>query len=254
MSEAPGAAPAPAADLRCSVVELRQYTLRPGARPVLTDLFDREFVETQEAAGMRVIGQFHDEADPDRYVWLRGFPGMEARKAALTAFYLEGAAWREHGMAAAATMVDSDDVLLLRPVGPGSGFPPADGRPPVGAAPPESRVMATILHRGAPVDAAFAAHFDATIAPFMAGLGAAPVARFQTEPAENTFPLLPVRTGENVFVWFAVFENAAHLRDHLDRLARSPEWTERLLPALAADSAAPPERLTLAPTARSALR
>ncbi|TYC11276.1 hypothetical protein FXF65_30225 [Actinomadura syzygii] len=45
---------------------------------------DREFVESQEAVGMRVIGQFHDEDDPNRYVWLRGFRDMEARKAALT--------------------------------------------------------------------------------------------------------------------------------------------------------------------------
>ncbi|WP_141581640.1 NIPSNAP family protein [Actinomadura sp. WMMA1423] len=254
MSETPSPTSDPVVDHLCSVVELRQYTLRPGGRAVLTDLFDREFVETQEAVGMRVIGQFHDEADPDRYVWLRGFRDMEARKAGLTAFYLEGAAWKEHGVAAAETMIDSDDVLLLRPVEPGSGFAPAGGRPPVGAAPPESRVTATILHRGAPVDAAFAAYFGDAVAPFLTGLGAAPVARFQTEPAENTFPLLPVREDANVFVWFTVFENAARVRDHLDRLARSPEWTERLLPALAAGSPAPPERLTLAPTGRSALR
>ncbi|MEU8121173.1 NIPSNAP family protein [Spirillospora sp. NPDC049024] len=254
MPESLTTTPYSAAALPCAVVELRQYTLRPGGRAVLTELFDREFVETQEAVGMRVIGQFHDEDDPDRYVWLRGFRDMESRKAALTAFYLEGAAWKEHGVAAAETMLDSDDVLLLRPVAPGSGFPSADGRPPVGATPPESRVTATILHREDPVDAAFAAYFDDTVAPFLTGLGAPPIARFQTEPAENTFPRLPVRAEANVFVWFTVFEDTARLRDHLDRLDRSPEWTERLLPALTAGSTAPPERLVLAPTGRSALR
>jgi hypothetical protein len=30
------------------------------------------FVETQEATGMRVIGQFRDLGDPNRFVWLRG--------------------------------------------------------------------------------------------------------------------------------------------------------------------------------------
>jgi hypothetical protein len=39
-----------------SVVEFRRYRLRPGARERLIDLFDREFVETQEAVGMKVIG------------------------------------------------------------------------------------------------------------------------------------------------------------------------------------------------------
>ncbi|MFC4054903.1 NIPSNAP family protein [Actinomadura syzygii] len=237
-----------------AVVELRRYTLVPGGRDILTELFDREFVESQEAVGMRVIGQFHDEDDPNRYVWLRGFRDMEARKAALTAFYLEGDVWREHGAAARATMVDSSDVLLLRPVAEGSGFPATEPRPPVGAARPGARASATILYRGAPVDAAFSAFFDAEVVPFLTEMGAAPIARFQTEASENTFPRLPVRTGENVFVWFSLFESAADRRAHLDLLARSPKWSDQILPALDRGSAAPLERLRLVPTWRSALR
>src|SRR5207248_9892330 len=41
----------------CPIVELRQYTLHPGKRDVLIDLFEREFIETQEAVGSKVIGQ-----------------------------------------------------------------------------------------------------------------------------------------------------------------------------------------------------
>ncbi len=40
----------------CPVVELRQYTLHPGKRDVLIDLFDLEFVESQEALGIKIIG------------------------------------------------------------------------------------------------------------------------------------------------------------------------------------------------------
>src|SRR5439155_10483603 len=48
----------------CSpIVDLRQYTLYPGTRDGFVELFDREFVETQEASGMRVIGQFRDLGD-----------------------------------------------------------------------------------------------------------------------------------------------------------------------------------------------
>ncbi len=61
------------------VIELRRYTLHPGHREILIRLFDREFVEPQEAAGMRVIGQFRDLSDPDRFVWLRGFTDMSSR-------------------------------------------------------------------------------------------------------------------------------------------------------------------------------
>ena len=62
----------------CPVVELRQYTLVPGARETLIELFEREFIETQEATGMTVIGQFRDLNNPDRFVWLRGFSDMDA--------------------------------------------------------------------------------------------------------------------------------------------------------------------------------
>src|SRR6266849_8903181 len=71
----------------CPIVERRQYTLHPGKRDVLIELFDREFVESQEALGMKVIGQFRALDDPDRFIWLRGFTDMPSRARALEAFY-----------------------------------------------------------------------------------------------------------------------------------------------------------------------
>jgi hypothetical protein len=77
------------------IVELRQYTLHPGQRDVLIDLFDREFVESQEALGMKVIGQFRDLDNPDRFVWLRGSSGHAFARAGAQGFLrragLEGA-------------------------------------------------------------------------------------------------------------------------------------------------------------------
>src|SRR2546430_3146265 len=94
-----------------SVYELRQYTLHPGQRDALIDIFEREFVETQEAVGMRRPGMFRDLDEPDRFVWLRGFESMADRAGALTAFYT-GPAWKANRDAANATMIDSDNVLL----------------------------------------------------------------------------------------------------------------------------------------------
>src|SRR5262249_16948903 len=140
-------------DVRCCpIVELRQYTLHPGKRDVLIDLFDREFVESQEALGMKIIGQFRDENDPNRFVWLRGFRDMPSRSQALTDFY-GGPVWKAHREVANTTMIDSDNVLLLHPATPGSGFSLADRkRPGVGAN--EIRkdlVVATIYYFDAPV-------------------------------------------------------------------------------------------------------
>jgi hypothetical protein len=104
-----------------NIVELRQYTLHPGQRDVLIELFDREFLESQEAAGMRVIAEFRDLDRPNMFVWLRGFPDMATRERALTDFY-SGPVWQAHRKAANATMIDSDNVLLLAPAHDGAGF------------------------------------------------------------------------------------------------------------------------------------
>jgi hypothetical protein len=105
----------------CPVLELRQYTLKPGQRDVLIDLFERHFVESQEAAGMTLVGQFRDRRRPDRFVWLRGFSNMESRHQALEAFY-SGRVWSAHRTEANNTMEDSDDVLLLKPARPALAF------------------------------------------------------------------------------------------------------------------------------------
>src|SRR5687767_8379878 len=91
----------------CPIVELRLYTLHPGSREVLIELFDREFVESQEAVGMKIIGQFRDLSDPNRFIWLRGFRDMTTRAQALTSFYT-GPVWKTHRDVANATMIDSD--------------------------------------------------------------------------------------------------------------------------------------------------
>ncbi|RKH59960.1 NIPSNAP family protein [Corallococcus aberystwythensis] len=230
----------------CSVLELRQYTLRPGQRDVLVSLFERAFIESQEATGMHLIGQFRDVERPDRFVWLRGFRDMASRRDALSAFY-GGPVWKEHRDAANATMLDSDNVLLLRPVRPDTGLVhPGTPRPPPGAdARPGSRVEVTLCYLKAPADEALIGSFHQHVRPVLDELGAAPRALFQTEPSENTFPALPVRTGEHVFAWLTVFPDAGH-----PRRAASKAWAEPLQPWLCA----PLEHLMLSPTARSELR
>lgn len=240
----------------CAVVELRQYTLHEGRRDALVALFDREFVESQEATGMTVIGQFRDLDAPDRFVWLRGFADMDVRATALAAFY-GGPVWRAHRDAANATMIDSDDVLLLRPTAADAGFAHDDApRPPRDATQPRGGVLvATILHAGredaAAFDAAFVARFDREVAPLLAQAGAPVRARFVTERSANTFPRLPVREDANVFVWFACVADAAAWTSHQAALAALPEW--QAVSAWIAARSLRQEILRLQPTARSRL-
>ena len=55
------------------VFELRQYKIVKGERDRFMRLFDEAFVDSQEAVGMRLYGQFADLDDPGRFVWIRGF-------------------------------------------------------------------------------------------------------------------------------------------------------------------------------------
>ncbi|MER7761853.1 NIPSNAP family protein [Streptomyces sp. NPDC097619] len=241
----------------CPVVELRQYTLYPGRRDELIELFERKFVESQEAAGATLLGQFRDMDHPDRFVWLRGFEDMPQRAEALRRFY-GGPVWHAHREAANATMADSDDVLLLRPVSADSGFAlpepgtrPAPGEP---AQPPSPLVLATVWYGNRPFDAESAEFFRSRVRPVLAAAGVEPLSWLQTEHAPNTFPQLPVRSGEEVFVWFARFPDAARADVRLERLRQATDW-RALQPELTRRWAArPPQRLRLAPTARSLLR
>jgi len=236
-----------------AILELRRYTLHPGRRDDLIALFDREFVESQEALGLQILGQFRDLDDPDQFVWLRGFTDMASRAAGLGAFY-GGPVWHAHRAAANDTMVDSSNALLLCPAGSRGNFPLAARLPVGSAAGPTSIVTATICGLRASAVTAFPQFFEDRLAPTLAAAGAAPIATYQTHDVENNFPALPIRTDMPVFVWFAHFPDAEGHRAHRDRLDQSRAWTDELLPALAEHLAADLVVLRLAPTARSRLR
>jgi hypothetical protein len=175
------------------VLELRQYTLHPGRRDELIELFDREFVEPQEAVGGQVLGQFRDLDDPNRFVWLRGFADMPTRGEALASFY-GGPVWRAHRDQANATMIDSDDVLLLRPV----VGPDLTGRTRGG---PTTLVTVTLYHLPPGGEDAFLDFFESDVGPMLTETGAAPLAVLRTLRAENNFPALPFRADANVVAW-----------------------------------------------------
>ncbi len=236
----------------CPVVELRQYTLQSGQRDRLIELFEREFIESQEMLGITLIGQFYDLDNPDRFVWLRGFPDMAARADALTAFY-GGPVWQKHRRAANATMVDSDNVLLLRPARRGGSFALHEAaRAPRDLHTARSAILvATIYYFDDAVEESFGTFFANSITPALIDAGAELLATFETEAAANNFPRLPVREGEHVFVSFARFDDQAAHERHLITLAGMTQWPP--LSMAIRQHVRRTETLRLAPTARSLL-
>lgn len=244
-----------AAELCWPIVELRQYTLKPGRRDDLINLFEEHFVEGQEEYGMQIVGQFRHCSNPDLFVWIRAFPDMEARHAALAGFY-GGPIWKQYGPSANDTMIDSDNVLLLKPTHSRAGFryDPAR-RPARDAAEAAGGVfLATVYSLAAPPNIAFVDFFEASIVPTLRRAGATVEGLFVTEPSENTFKILPVREGEHVVVWFASFADDAAYVAYESALAQDERWNSELAPALAAWLSQPEEQMKLIPSRRSQLR
>lgn len=202
---------------------------------------------------MTIIGQFRDVDRPEMFVWLRGFDSMEARKEALTAFY-GGPVWAAHRDAANATMIDSDDVLLLKPAWPGSGFDLsgteraglAIGEKPIPNKPLAGIVVIQIHHLQPGVETSFASRFEAAAAPMMRVPGVRFLAAFVTEHAENSFPRLPVRASENVFISVTGFDSTETHARHEAMPAWRAFWQATQL-----DLTRPTETLRLSPTSRS---
>ena len=231
------------------ILELRQYTLRGGQRDTLISIFEKNFIEPQNLLGAHVLGSFRDLDDPDRFVWIRGFADMQARKTALQAFY-GGPVWQQHSREANATMIDSDNVLLLRPAAPGQGFStPATASSDAGA------ILGASIHYLGSVNAGqFATFFQNTLLPKLAAAKVQPIACLATEESANNFPKLPVREQDRAFVWFARWRSIEEHAGFLAGFTALSGWRdaapESILPALMRK----PERLRLAPTQRSALR
>lgn len=236
---------------RDQVVELRNYRTQPGQRDTLIDLFEREFIDPQEALGASVLGAFRNIDDPDRFVWLRGFADFDTRFTALDGFY-GGEVWKRRRTEANAAIIDSDDVLLLRPLAGGIGRDPGM-RPPIGAPTSGAIIVATTYFPAPRGEAPFAAFFSHDVAPMLKETGAELLATFATEHSPNNYPRLPVRENETVFVSLARFDSLAAWRAHAAALAAHPE--QRALDAvLNRTLTAPTQTLRLQPTARSLLR
>ncbi len=232
------------------VIELRQYLLHPGQRETLVEIFDREFVEGQEVTGCQVLGQFYDLDDPNRFVWLRGFPVPAQRSAVLEAFY-GGPVWAANRDAANATMVSWDDVLLLTADTLTTSDSP---RPPIGSSVLRKKSLFSIdvHHVSVSLGDRAIQFFRSEMEPQLAAAGGERTALMTTDATPNGFPALPVREGECVIVRITRFEHDAAFAAATERLANSDRWAEakkqfgKLL-------VAPSQHLRLRPTERSLL-
>lgn len=231
------------------VVELRRYTIRDGERDRFARYFEAFFPEAIQQTGAIVAGQFLERDRPCAFTWIRGFRDLDDRARANAALYY-GAVWNEHRARMNRLMIDSDDVLLLRPLAAERGvaiFPAVD--PVQEDAGAQGVVVAQIFPiRDDAVDA-FAQLAEATFAGYRA-TGAREAGVLVTLDAPNNFPQLPVRSDGPYLVWLGLFG------DDETRQSRFAPLENRALQSLAATGLlrGAPESVVLDPTPRSRLR
>jgi hypothetical protein len=233
---------------RYPVIELRRYTIAPGRRRQFADYFESYFPEAFQQLGALAFGQFFERERADCFTWLRGYRNMPARAAVNHAFY-DGPVWQEHKPKLNGCIVDSDNVLLLRPLYPDSDLPALRAVDPV-AEPLGAQGIAVVqLFQVAP--GRFDACASAAEAAFLhyTGAGVTEAAILVTLDQPNNFPRHPVRSDGTWLVWIGM------LRDEAALAALRP-CLEAAGAALAAAGmlAAPAELLVLDPARRSRLR
>ena len=166
-----------------------------------------------------------------------------------------GPIWKANGRVASGTMVDSDNVLLLRPLRPDTVFAPSTVElpPPGTRGPGKGLLVASIVYVERNTPSEFGEFFRKELQPHWEQAGAPVIAQMVSEHSPNTYPSLPVRERENVFVWFTLFADQASLDKQQRALAQSMQWREGAV-KLSAWTHHRIETLRLEPTARSRLR
>jgi NIPSNAP len=231
------------------VIEFRRYTIKQGEREHFAEYFESYFPEAFQQMGAIAFGQFFERRNPVMFTWMRGFKNTDARAIINAGFYY-GPLWREHSSTMNKLMVDSDNVLLLRPLSPERGIPALPSVDPVterqGA---QGVVVAQIFAVKANSVEVFAQQAEITFADYRAA-GAREAGILVMLDAPNNFPQLAVRTDGPYLVWLGI------VKDNQTLDTRFAPVAERSLQTLAATGLlrSAPELVILDPTPRSRLR
>lgn len=231
------------------VIELRRYTIKDGERDRFARDFEAFFPEAIQQTGAIVAGEFLERDRSSVFTWIRAFRDMDDRAKASAALYY-GAVWKEHRTLMNSLMVDSDDVLLLRPLAPGRGVPILPAVDPARETPGSRGVIVAQIFRVRPDGVtAFVQHAEPAFTAYRA-TGAREAGVLVTLDASNNFPQLPVRSNGPYLVWLGVLQD-----EHVLKTAFRP-LAERSSQTLAATGLllAAPELMVLDPAPRSRLR
>ena len=230
------------------VIEFRRYTIKEGERKHFAQYFESFFPEAFQQLGAIAVGSFFERKNQAMFTWVRGFHTIEDRAVVNSAFYY-GPVWKEHKKTLNNLMIDSDNVMLLKPLSPDRGVLVLPAVDPVSeASGAHGVVIAVICAVKANSVEDFAKQAEPTFAGYRAA-GAHEAGVLVTLDVVNNFPQLPVRTDGPYLVWMGV------VRDD-QMLEKFSPLAEHSLQSLTGTGLlrGTPELVILDPTPRSRLR
>lgn len=231
------------------VIEFRRYTIKAGERDHFIQYFEAFFPEAMEQLGALVLGQFAEREDASHFLWLRGFHSTFDRPIANSAFYF-GPLWREHKATLNDLMVDSDNVLLLRPLHADRGPVVLPAVDPVREASGAKGILVTqIFPIKKQTDEQDVSKVDEVFASYRAP-GVREAGILTTLDGPNNFPQLPVRTDGPFLIWIGVVKDDATLKNTLAPLMQRGSDSLKSQEILTGA----PEMIVSNPTPRSRLR
>lgn len=231
------------------VIEFRRYTIKDGERKHFAQYFESYFPEAFQQLGAIAVGSFFERKNQSGFTWIRAFHTIEDRAVVNAAFYY-GPVWKEHKKTLNDLMVDSDNVMLLRPLTPERGIAVLPAVDPVTEASGAQGVaVAEIFAVKANSVEDFAKQAEPIFASYRAA-GAHEAGVLVTLDVVNNFPQLPVRTDGPYLVWLGIVRDNQMLEKEFSPVA------EHSLQSLSATGLlrGSPELVTLDPTPRSRLR
>ncbi|MFH7010676.1 hypothetical protein ACHRV5_02325 [Flavobacterium sp. FlaQc-52] len=187
-------------DKQITVLELRNYLLKPNKLNDFEEYFNNHFVTPMAELDGFTLGQFKINNVNDRFVWLRGFTDMKTRVNFLNDFYINSPTWKNFGQGANAMMLNSDHVHLLKPLEKSTTLDFLDIN--------EGIVLIDFYICNSTLNKVIDL-FKTTYIPFLKSLNISDLSLWVSEMQENDFPRLPVFQDKNLLVTITKYKDFA---------------------------------------------
>jgi hypothetical protein len=203
-----------AANQPIRVLELRNYVAKPGQRDKFISYFETNFIDSQNAIGGYILGQFRVKDADDNFFWIRGFNDMASRSRYLPEFY-RGEFWKQRRNYVNDMLINNDNVYLLKPLDlsedqPGAAVNSNEFGKRKGLVVIDYYVANTRLKE-------LIEFFKSKYLPFLKGNHISTTS-WVSELAENDFPGLPVFQDKNLLVTITPFKDEAEYQLKLKQM------------------------------------